>query len=138
MYTRLCNPLLSKSFFLIGARGTGKTHLLKNLLGNDPGGFTLWIDLLREGELLAFTARPGVLRARIDGFPGKLKWVVVDEVQRAPALLNEVHSLIEERKLKFALTGSSARKLRRGGANLLAGRALQKKGTQGSGGCLAC
>lgn len=70
----------------------------------------------------AFSADPSRLGRRLP--PGHRDWVVIDEVQRVPELLNEVHRLIEERGVRFALTGSSARKLRRGGVNLLAGRAL--------------
>ncbi|MBL7662271.1 ATP-binding protein [bacterium] len=121
MYPRLCNPLLSKSFFLFGARGTGKTKLLQQLFQDQQ---TLWIDLLQEGALLNFTQNPSQLRHQLAAQGPNTKWVVIDEVQRVPALLNEVHSLIEDKSLNFALTGSSARKLRRGQANLLAGRAL--------------
>jgi predicted AAA+ superfamily ATPase len=109
-------------FFLFGARGTGKTHLLQSLFPSLES--VLWIDLLRQGEVLQFLRSPNELRARLDGLATPPSFVVIDEVQRVPSLLNEVHSLIEERHQKFALTGSSARKLRRGAANLLAGRAL--------------
>jgi uncharacterized protein len=121
MYPRLCKPLQSKSFFLFGARGTGKTKLLESLIGR-PGN--LWVDLLQSGELLTFSRNTGELEQRINSFKAPPKWIVIDEVQRVPELLNQVHSLIESRGLKFALTGSSARKLKRGSANLLAGRAL--------------
>lgn len=122
MYHRLCNPLKSNSFFLFGARGTGKTQLLKHLFRDDST--VLWIDLLSKGETLKFTKSPSLLSQTIKGLTTKPSFVVIDEVQRAPSLLNEVHKLIEEEKILFALTGSSARKLKRGGANLLAGRAL--------------
>jgi predicted AAA+ superfamily ATPase len=122
MYQRLCKPLISHSFFLFGARGTGKTRLLQSLFPDHES--VLWIDLLREGEVLQFIRSPNELRSRLDALAKPPSFVVIDEVQRVPSLLNEVHSLIEERQQKFALTGSSARKLRRGAANLLAGRAL--------------
>jgi len=122
MYQRLCKPITSHSFFLFGARGTGKTRLLQSLFP-DPAS-VLWIDLLREGETLQFLRAPNELRSRLDALAKPPSFVVIDEVQRVPSLLNEVHSLIEERKQRFALTGSSARKLRRGAANMLAGRAL--------------
>jgi len=122
MYPRALNLPISLSFFLFGARGTGKTQLLKTALGHFPN--VLWIDLLKEGETLAFTRNPGELRNRVDAFSSPPSIIVIDEVQRVPGLLNEIHALIEEKKLRFALTGSSARKLKRGGANLLAGRAL--------------
>lgn len=121
MYPRLCKPLQKHSFFLFGARGTGKTKLIQQLL---QGRNCLWVDLLRQGELLAFIRNPNELRERLAALDTAPEWVVIDEVQRIPEILNEVHSLIEEKKLKFALIGSSARKLRRGAANLLAGRAL--------------
>jgi predicted AAA+ superfamily ATPase len=122
MYQRSCKPLLSHSFFLFGARGTGKTKLLHSLFPDQES--VLWIDLLREGEALQFLKSPNELRSRLDGLTKPPSYVVIDEVQRVPGLLNEIHSLIEERGQRFALTGSSARKLRRGAANLLAGRAL--------------
>jgi predicted AAA+ superfamily ATPase len=122
MYQRLCKPLVSHSFFLFGARGTGKTKLLQSLFPDHES--VLWVDLLREGEVLQFLRSPNELRSRLDALAKPPSFVVIDEVQRVPSLLNEVHSLIEERQQKFALTGSSARKLRRGAANLLAGRAL--------------
>lgn len=119
MHQILCKPLLSPSFFLFGARGTGKIRLLQSIFPNQES--VLWIDLLRQGEVLQFLRSVNELRSRLDGLARPPSFVVIDEVQRVPSLLNEVHSLIEERQQKFALTGSSARKLRRGAANLLAG-----------------
>jgi predicted AAA+ superfamily ATPase len=126
MFHRLINPLLSNSFFLLGARGTGKTFFLNEHFSSDD---CLRIDLLREQEFLTLHSHPERLRQRIEATQPKLpSWVVIDEVQRVPALLNEVHSLIEDPqfrdRFKFVLTGSSARKLKRKGINLLAGRAL--------------
>lgn len=121
MYPRLSKPLISRSFFLFGARGTGKTRFLNSIFSPSQ---CLWIDLLKEGELLAFSKNPNELTERLKALPKAPEWIVIDEVQRAPQLLNTVHSLIESQGIKFALTGSSARKLKRGGANLLAGRAL--------------
>ena len=119
MFERLIKrPLESrKSFFLYGPRGTGKTTWLKHHLPD-----ALFINLLQSEYYNRLTANPGHLRELIP--PGHQERVVVDEVQRIPALLNEVHDLIESRKLDFVLTGSSARALRRKGVNLLAGRAL--------------
>lgn len=115
MYARLLE-LPQRSFFLFGPRGTGKTAWLRQQL---PGALTF--DLLHSDAFHRLSAAPERLR---DAIPADhADWVVVDEVQRVPALLDEVHALIERRRLRFALTGSSARKLRRGGANLLAGRA---------------
>ena len=117
MYSRLLKPPKDKSFFLFGPRGTGKSSWVKATF---PGA--VYVDLLEARlytELLADPQRVGrLIPAAYDG------WVILDEVQRVPALLNEVHRLIEDRKLKFVLTGSSARSLRRKGINLLAGRAL--------------
>jgi predicted AAA+ superfamily ATPase len=108
-----------ESFFLFGPRGTGKSTWARESLPE-----ALWIDLLEPETLRAYSARPERLRERVAAERGKLT-VVIDEVQRAPELLSVVHALIEERKgLRFVLSGSSARKLRRGAANLLAGRAL--------------
>lgn len=119
MYPRFYKLLKSKSFFLFGPRGTGKTTWLKAQLPDAQVVNLLDADTART--LLASAAR-------LEGMiPKETEWVVIDEIQRAPALLDEVHRLIEKKiGLKFALTGSSARKLRRGAANLLAGRAIQR------------
>lgn len=115
MYSRLqTSP--NRSFFLFGPRGTGKTAWLHRQLPN-----ALTFDLLHADVFHRLAAAPQRLREAIP--EDHTDWVVIDEVQRLPALLDEVHALIERRRLRFALTGSSARKLRRGGANLLAGRA---------------
>ena len=120
MIARLCKPLLSRSFFLFGARGTGKTTLLKQLFPQDAA---LRINLLLPSDYDEFAISPETLIARVKALPASCKWVVIDEVQKLPRLLDVVHHLIEETELKFALTGSSARKLKRKGVNLLAGRA---------------
>ncbi|MBI5364914.1 MAG: ATP-binding protein [Planctomycetes bacterium] len=116
MYARLLQPP-ERSFFLFGPRGTGKTAWLKTRLG----GGALVFDLLKSGTYQRLSASPERIGDLVP--EDHDDWVVVDEVQRVPELLNEVHRLIESRKLRFALTGSSARKLRRGGTNLLGGRA---------------
>lgn len=119
MYSRTLNFPENKSFFLFGPRGTGKTTWVRS---GFPHG--LQIDLL-ESELYSFLlASPQRLEELIP--PDFDEWVVIDEIQRIPELLNEVHRLIEKRKITFVLTGSSARKLRRKGVNLLAGRALTR------------
>ena len=111
-------PLESrKSFFLFGPRGTGKTTWLSHRLPD-----ALFVNLLQSEYYNRLSANPGHLRQLIP--PDHTGWTVIDEVQRIPALLNEVHDLIEARGLVFVLTGSSARTLRRRGVNLLAGRAL--------------
>ena len=106
-----------QSVFIFGPRGTGKTSWLKTNFKD-----ALYFDLLSSTTFTEFLGAPELLESRIPShYTG---WVILDEIQRVPVLLNEVHRLIEERKIKFILTGSSARTLRRKGVNLLAGRAL--------------
>ncbi len=107
----------SGSCFLFGPRGTGKSTWLRSLRAS-----AVWIDLLDPETFRLFQARPERLLERVAAQP-KVVDVVIDEIQKVPALLDVVHTLVEgERPLRFILTGSSARKLRRGAANLLAGR----------------
>ena len=119
MFVRAINiPLKAKkSFFLFGPRGTGKTTWLRQHLPE-----SLFINLLQSEYYNRLSANPGLLRKMIP--PGYSDWVIIDEIQRIPELLNEVHDLIESENHIFILTGSSARKLRQKGVNLLAGRAL--------------
>jgi uncharacterized protein len=114
--------LNNSSFFLFGARGTGKSSLLRSELGSSA----LWIDLLSSREEQRFAENPDLLSEVLRARPSTASptWVVIDEIQKVPRLLDVVHREIEARSALFALSGSSARKLRRGGANLLAGRAL--------------
>jgi uncharacterized protein len=106
-------------YLLFGPRGTGKSTWLRAAYPE-----ALWLDLLAPEVHRLYAARPERLRELIAGNPGK-SLVVIDEVQKVPALLDVVHQLIEQRGgPRFVLTGSSARKLRRGGVDLLAGRAL--------------
>ncbi len=119
MYTRLLEAPERQSFFLLGPRGTGKTSWLSEALSG-----ALVFDLLDSQTYTRLLADPARLGELIP--PNHRGWVVIDEVQRIPDLLNEVHRQIESRKLRFTLTGSSARKLRSGGVNLLAGRALTR------------
>lgn len=108
------------SLFLWGSRQTGKSTLLKMLF---PKARTY--DLLKTDVRMSFQLRPALLREECELLDaGEL--VIIDEVQKVPALLDEVHWLIENRGLRFILSGSSARKLRRSGANLLGGRALRR------------
>jgi uncharacterized protein len=112
-------PIPEQSFFLFGPRGTGKSTWLRYLFPE-----ALVIDLLQPDIYREMSARPERLRELVLGSPQRAT-VVVDEVQRVPELLNVVHALIEQPvRRQFVLTGSSARKLRRGGIDLLAGRAL--------------
>src|SRR5207248_2893253 len=105
------------SIFLFGPRGTGKTSWLKSHLPE-----AIYIDLLDFSIYSQLLADPHRLENFIPA--GYQDWIILDEIQRIPELLNEVHRLIEHKKYKFILTGSSARTLRRRGVNLLAGRAL--------------
>lgn len=110
----------NKSFFLFGPRGTGKTTWIKSIFSE-----ALYFDLLEFDLYNDLLARPGRLENLIP--PGFQNWIILDEIQRIPQLLNEVHRLIETFHYKFILTGSSARTLRKKGVNLLAGRALTYK-----------
>jgi predicted AAA+ superfamily ATPase len=107
--------LAKKSHFLLGPRQTGKSTLFRRQLPQ-----ARVYDLLDSAVYLALSQRPGRLAEEL---APRDRLVVIDEVQRLPEILNEVHRLIEERGTRFLLTGSSARKLRRGGVNLLGGRA---------------
>lgn len=120
MYTRLL-ALPDHSFFLFGPRGTGKTTWLRERLPD-----ARWYDLLRNDVHLRLMRDPSVFRREVEALPGG--WVVVDEVQKLPRLLDEVHALIAEHgaRYRFALSGSSARKLRRMDVNLLAGRVINR------------
>lgn len=110
-----------ESFFLWGPRQTGKSTLLKRRYPEARR-----IDLLKADEFRRFAVHPELLRQEIEAEePQPGRQVVIDEIQKVPALLDEVHWLIENRGLHFALCGSSARKVRRGAANLLGGRALR-------------
>lgn len=126
MIPRLINLPKSYSFFIFGARGTGKSTLLRERLGQETDGGVLAYDLLDPVVEDRFAREPGSLEAEIRARSRVRSpdWVIIDEVQKAPRLLDVVHRLIERDGVKFALSGSSARKLKRGGANLLAGRAL--------------
>lgn len=117
MYPRLL-PTPSRSIFLFGPRGTGKSTWLRERFPQAAS-----YDLLDTGEALRLAKDPGTLYRELSALPADA-WAVIDEVQKVPALLDEIHRLMETRRLRFVLSGSSARKLRRGGVNLLAGRAV--------------
>jgi predicted AAA+ superfamily ATPase len=104
-----------ETFFLWGARQSGKSTLLRQRYPGVP-----WIDLLKADVLRRHATHPEILRQELD-HSGQ-RFVVIDEIQKVPALLDEVHWLHENRGINFALCGSSARKLRRGHGNLLGGR----------------
>ena len=118
MFTRELKKIAT-SAFLLGPRGTGKSTWIKKNYKNN----TVVYDLLNTTELIRLSRDPSLLYQETAHLtPGS--WVIVDEIQKAPTLLNEVHRIIEEKKINFILSGSSARKLRESGVNLLAGRAL--------------
>jgi predicted AAA+ superfamily ATPase len=108
------------SFFLFGPRGTGKTTWARRQFAGAH-----WVDLLDEARYVGFLGDAALFGYEMGDLPER-SWVVVDEVQRLPSLLNEVHRFIE-RGLRFVLLGSSARKLKSAGTNLLAGRAVRRE-----------
>lgn len=109
------------SIFLFGPRGTGKTTWIKKCFPD-----SIWINLLKTDLVRKFSGRPELLSEWIELQP-KRSTIVIDEIQKVPELLSIVHDLIEKKKnIRFVLTGSSARKLKRSGVDLLAGRALLK------------
>jgi predicted AAA+ superfamily ATPase len=111
-------PAGKRTFFLWGPRQTGKTSLLERTYPDAP-----FVSLLRSQELTELKSRPGRLRERV--LDSKARFVVIDEVQKVPELLDEIHYIIEKDRVAFGLCGSSARKLKRSHANLLGGRAVR-------------
>ncbi|MFA6037667.1 MAG: AAA family ATPase [Legionellales bacterium] len=122
MIPRLLQLPEKHSFFLFGPRGCGKTTLLQHMPFFKKHG--LLINLLLPEQSIALQRQPGSLQQIVSALPHDITHVVIDEVQKIPKLLDVVHHLIETTDKKFILTGSSARKLKYGGANLLAGRAF--------------
>src|SRR3990172_9375637 len=122
MFTRRL-ALPARSFLLLGPRGTGKTTWLRAQWPR-----ARWYNLLLDRELLRLLRDPGTFRHEIEALP-RGSWVVVDEVQKLPSLLNEIHDALASapRRWRFALTGSSARRLRREDVNLLAGRVVTRR-----------
>lgn len=121
MFDRIITPLKTKSFFLFGARGVGKSTFLKTFFRTER---VLWFDLLDPELEDRFTLYPSEFSTQVLKKSEEIDWVVIDEVQKCPKLLNLVQKFIVEKKIKFALTGSSARRLKQRGTNLLAGRAF--------------
>lgn len=119
MYKRLLtiDKTTPKSFFLFGPRGTGKTSWVLHYFPE-----ALYIDLLKHRDYLLLQSDPSRLEAIVLAHPSN--WTIIDEIQKIPALLDEVHRLIEHHHQSFILTGSSSRQLKRNSSNLLAGRAL--------------
>lgn len=122
MFTRRL-ALPPRSFLLLGPRGTGKTTWLRQQLPKAH-----WYNLLLDRELLRLMRDPGAFRQEVEALPHG-SWIVVDEVQKLPSLLNDVHDALASapRRWRFALTGSSARRLRREDVNLLAGRVVTRR-----------
>ncbi len=124
MVNRLVKPFKLHSYFLFGNRGVGKSTLLQSLF---PKTKSIWFDLLDYETEKKLALNPGLLKQQLDElrkkFP-KNTFVIIDEIQKNPKLLDSVHGLIEQKYFHFILTGSSARKLKKQGVNLLAGRAF--------------
>ncbi len=119
MYDRNFTLESSQSYFIFGPRGTGKTSWLKKNYNN-----AIFFDLLETETLFDLDRVHNNLEKKIPkNYSGP---IIIDEIQKLPSLLNEVHRLIEQKKIRFLLTGSSARKLRRHGVNLLGGRARSR------------
>src|SRR5258708_4420733 len=121
MLKRLLTLPERQSLFLFGARGTGKSTLVKHQFDHQQ---SLYINLLRQHDEERFSRNPDELQAEVLAMAAEQKYVVIDEIQKIPKLLDIVHLLMGETDKIFILTGSSARKLKQGGANLLAGRAF--------------
>lgn len=121
MVDRILEIPKNHSVFLFGPRQTGKSTLLRSVF---KAGSTLFIDLLQANDYLRYSANPALFREEVMALGPEITHIVLDEVQRIPILLDEIHSIIEgPRPRIFILSGSSARKLKRSHANLLAGRA---------------
>lgn len=120
-YARLLQLPQDHHFFLFGARNTGKSTLIESQFDSQH---TLFIDLLEDSQLQRFSEHPDRLKDIVAALPTNITHVVIDEIQKVPALLNIVQLLMRKTSLIFIMTGSSARKLKKGGANLLAGRAF--------------
>jgi len=122
MIPRILRIPKNHSFFLFGPRGVGKTTLLGSTL---PQEQTFTLDLLDYETVMRLQRRPQEFPEILAALPEQVRWIFIDEMQKLPQLLDEVHRQIERHPRRyFALTGSSARKLKRGQANLLAGRAF--------------
>jgi predicted AAA+ superfamily ATPase len=125
MIKRIVSLPKGSSFFLFGSRQTGKTTLIHSLFKKD-----IWtVDLLLNDVYFSYSKNPSLFRREaVEKIESeKIKTIFLDEVQRIPALLNEVQYLMQNYSCQFVLAGSSARKLKRGGANLLAGRAVERR-----------
>ena len=121
MIKRMVRFTLTHSYLLFGPRGVGKSTLIKNIFSEN---FSILFNLLKQEPKERFLRNPDELSEIVKALPKHITHIVIDEVQKVPKLLDVVHDLIESTDKHFILTGSSARKLKVGGANLLAGRAF--------------
>lgn len=122
MLKRSLNLPKNNHFFLFGPRQTGKTSLIRDAFGDSV---LHEIDLLKNSEYTRYVVDPSKIRGELLALPSHKTHIFIDEIQKIPELLDEVHSLIEAKiPQKFILSGSSARKLKRNNANMLGGRAL--------------
>ena len=124
MFPRLIEFPSTRSFFLFGARGTGKSTLVRSRF---EASRSLYLDLLLPSVEESLSHDPERLYRQVKQLPPTIKTIIIDEVQKLPKLLDVVHKLIFEGSHQFVLTGSSARKLLRGSSNLLAGRAFERR-----------
>lgn len=122
MRARLIQLPEKQSFFLFGVRGSGKTTLLRQRWSSETTAYV--INLLNPETEDRFSRRPESLIAVVNSLPSSVTHIIIDEIQKAPRLLNVIHHLIETSRFHFVMTGSSARKIKYGAANLLAGRAF--------------
>lgn len=118
IFSRILDPP-KKTFLLVGPRGTGKSTWLAKHFPR-----AVRIDLLHTEQLYRYRSNPSLLRSDLSGLRAG-EWAVIDEAQKVPDLLDEIHGLYEARRINFAITGSRARKLRRADVNLLGGRAIR-------------
>lgn len=125
MVLRLLKPSNNSSFFLFGARSTGKSTWIDTEFIPKIGSNYFKINLLDDEAEELYLKNPSALLQQVNALSQKPEWIIIDEVQKAPRLLDIVHNLIETKKIKFLLTGSSARKLKLAGANMLGGRAFE-------------
>jgi predicted AAA+ superfamily ATPase len=125
MIYRLLKPSKNSSFFVFGARGTGKSTWVQQQFLPQMSKNVLYYDLLDDETEERLSKNPSLLKTDLSSLKKKPDWIVIDEIQKVPRLLDVIHSLSENKNTKFILTGSSARKLKMAGANLLAGRAFE-------------
>ncbi len=121
MYQRILQLPKKKHFFLFGARNTGKSTLIKKLFDHEASRY---IDLLNSEDEDRYRQNPNTLASEVEALPHSIHHVIIDEIQKNPKLLDIVQILMGRTDKTFIMTGSSARKLKHGGANLLAGRAF--------------